>query len=122
MYEDTEGDEVEDLYSLLAFVKQQLPEVQAMASGAIASDYQRTRVERVSGRLGLVSLAYLWQQPQAPLLQRMVSWCGCMGGWGHEWVGGWVSTRESDTVSCRNTVSCRKHATATSSTRDAFRR
>ena len=76
MYEDTEGDEVEDLHSLLAFIKQQLPEVQAVASGAIASDYQRTRVERVCGRLGLVSLAYLWQQPQAPLLQRMVSRCG----------------------------------------------
>lgn len=49
-----------------------LPPTQAVASGAIASDYQRTRVERVCARLGLVSLAYLWQQPQAPLLQRMV--------------------------------------------------
>lgn len=46
--------------------------LQAVASGAIASDYQRTRVERVCARLGLVSLAYLWQQPQVPLLQRMV--------------------------------------------------
>ena len=38
-----------------------------MASGAIASDYQRLRVEAVCGRLGLTSLAFLWHQPQASL-------------------------------------------------------
>lgn len=31
------------------------------------ADYQRTRVERVCARLGLVSLAYLWHQPQVRL-------------------------------------------------------
>lgn len=72
VYEDTDGDEVEDLAALLAYVKIQMPEVDAVSSGAIASDYQRTRVERVCSRLGLVSLAYLWHQPQDPLLQRMV--------------------------------------------------
>ena len=75
VYEDTEGDEVEDLVALLAFVKMQIPGVQAVSSGAIASDYQRTRVERVCSRLGLVSLAYLWHQPQDALLQRMVRKC-----------------------------------------------
>ena len=39
--------------------------LQGVASGAIASDYQRLRVEAVCGRLGLTSLAYLWHQPQA---------------------------------------------------------
>ncbi|PSC71309.1 diphthine-ammonia ligase isoform X1 [Micractinium conductrix] len=72
VYEDTKGDEVEDLYCLLAFVLQRHPDVTAVASGAIASDYQRTRVERVCARLGLVSLAYLWHQPQALLLRRMI--------------------------------------------------
>lgn len=43
-----------------------------MASGAIASDYQRLRVESVCARLGLTSLAFLWRQPQAPLLRRMI--------------------------------------------------
>jgi diphthamide synthase (EF-2-diphthine--ammonia ligase) len=33
------ADEVEDLYSLLVKVKQQFPEVQAVASGAIFSNY-----------------------------------------------------------------------------------
>lgn len=46
--------------------------MRGVASGAIASDYQRTRVERVCTRLGLVSLAYLWHQPQGALLRRMV--------------------------------------------------
>ncbi|KAK9827348.1 hypothetical protein WJX81_008556 [Elliptochloris bilobata] len=72
-YERTAGDEVEDLYTLLAFVKQTLPGVEAVASGAIASDYQRLRVEHVCGRLGLVSLAYLWHQPQAALLEGMMA-------------------------------------------------
>ena len=46
-YAATAGDEVEDLVALLAYAKQQQPEIQAVASGAIASDYQRTRVEHV---------------------------------------------------------------------------
>lgn len=71
-YRETAGDEVEDLAALLAFAKECFPGLQAVASGAIASDYQRLRVEAVCGRLGLTSLAYLWHQPQAPLLRRMI--------------------------------------------------
>lgn len=37
VYEDTQGDEVEDLAALLAYIKQRHPEVTAVASGAIAS-------------------------------------------------------------------------------------
>jgi diphthine-ammonia ligase len=73
VYRDTDGDEVEDLLCLLRFCKDRVPGLQAVASGAIASDYQRTRVERVCARLGLVSLAYLWRQPQAPLLRGMIA-------------------------------------------------
>jgi uncharacterized protein (TIGR00290 family) len=72
VYHDTQGDEVEDLAALLSWVKTEIPDMQAVASGAIASDYQRTRVERVCSRLGLVSLAYLWHQPQATLFRRMI--------------------------------------------------
>ena len=43
-----------------------------MASGAIFSNYQRLRVENVCQRLGLASLAYLWQRDQAELLQEMI--------------------------------------------------
>jgi diphthine-ammonia ligase len=51
------------------------PEVTALASGAILSNYQRLRIEHVCQRLGLVSISYLWQAEQLPLLERMLS-CG----------------------------------------------
>lgn len=47
--------------------------MEGVASGAIASDYQRLRVELVCSQLNLVSLAYLWHQPQVPLLAAMIS-------------------------------------------------
>lgn len=68
-YSHTEGDEVEDLYILLSYVKDSIPGLGAVTSGAIASDYQRLRVEHVCSRLNLVSLAYLWHQPQRQLLR-----------------------------------------------------
>jgi diphthamide synthase (EF-2-diphthine--ammonia ligase) len=43
-----------------------------VATGAILSNYQRTRVEAVCMRLGLVSLAFLWQSDQAELLDEMI--------------------------------------------------
>ncbi|KAJ6837751.1 diphthine--ammonia ligase isoform X1 [Iris pallida] len=71
-YKVTPGDEVEDLFILLNEVKSQVPSVAAVSSGAIASDYQRLRVESVCARLGLVSLAYLWKQDQTFLLEEMI--------------------------------------------------
>ncbi|KAI8108726.1 hypothetical protein M9435_005143 [Picochlorum sp. BPE23] len=72
VYSGSRGDEVEDLALLLMYAKEQMPEITAVSSGAIASDYQRSRVEHVCARLGLVSLAYLWHQPQSLLLKRMI--------------------------------------------------
>ncbi|KAM3962015.1 uncharacterized protein ACR2FA_003909 [Aphomia sociella] len=70
-YQPTENDEVEDLYRLISKVKDDL-DVEAVAVGAILSDYQRIRVENVCRRLGLVSLAYLWRRNQKKLLQEMI--------------------------------------------------
>ncbi|CAN6462095.1 unnamed protein product [Victoria cruziana] len=72
-YMKTSGDEVEDMLVLLSEVKRQIPSVSAVSSGAIASDYQRLRVENICSRLGLISLAYLWKQDQSLLLQEMIS-------------------------------------------------
>lgn len=47
LYKTTVGDEVEDLLALLMYAKQEMPELQAVSCGAIASDYQRLRVEHV---------------------------------------------------------------------------
>lgn len=71
-YQATADDEVECLYELLQEVKARHPQVQGVSSGAIMSTYQKNRVENVCSRLGLVSLAFLWEAPQGPLLQSMI--------------------------------------------------
>ena len=60
------------------------PEITGVSSGAILSNYQRNRVENVCvviclyltlvrcARLGLVSVAYLWQRDQKELLKEMI--------------------------------------------------
>jgi diphthine-ammonia ligase len=64
---DTEkSDETESLVPLLRRIMAAHPEVNAVSTGAILSDYQRTRVESVALRLGLVPLSYLWQYPHLP--------------------------------------------------------
>ena len=59
-------DETEALIPLLSKVKIAHPEVTAVCSGAILSTYQRTRIESVAVRLGLIPLAFLWQYPSLP--------------------------------------------------------
>ncbi|XP_072935563.1 uncharacterized protein [Epargyreus clarus] len=71
-YKPSDNDEVEDLYRLLSRIKDEL-NIEAVACGAILSDYQRIRVESVCQRLGLVSLAYLWRRNQKDLLQEMIA-------------------------------------------------
>ena len=61
-----DGDETEDLFCLLQDILKEHPEVEAVSSGAILSTYQRTRVESVATRLGLIPLAFLWQYPALP--------------------------------------------------------
>lgn len=60
-------DETESLVPLLRAVIAAHPEVNAVCIGAILSTYQRTRIESVALRLGLVPLAYLWQFPALPV-------------------------------------------------------
>ena len=71
-YSPTEEDEVEDLFTLLSQVLSQVPGAEAVAVGAILSNYQRLRVENVCSRLGIVCLAFLWQQDQHKLLDSMI--------------------------------------------------
>ena len=61
-----EWDETESLTSLLTRVKALHPGVNAVSTGAILSTYQRTRIESVALRLGLVPLSFLWQYPYLP--------------------------------------------------------
>ncbi|KAL2113648.1 hypothetical protein VUR80DRAFT_3102 [Thermomyces stellatus] len=61
-----DGDETESMTELLRAVMARHPEANAVSAGAILSSYQRTRVESVAVRLGLVPLAYLWKFPSLP--------------------------------------------------------
>lgn len=70
-YVPTATDEIEDLYELLLQVKKAHPDIEGVSCGAILSHYQRTRVENVCDRLGLTSLAYLWQENQSQLMRKM---------------------------------------------------
>ncbi|KAL2018884.1 hypothetical protein VTK56DRAFT_309 [Thermocarpiscus australiensis] len=65
--EDPVEDETESMVPLLEAVKAAHPEANAICAGAILSTYQRTRVESVATRLGLIPLAYLWKFPVLPV-------------------------------------------------------
>ncbi|KAK3383409.1 hypothetical protein B0T24DRAFT_515105 [Lasiosphaeria ovina] len=64
--ETDEPDETESMIPLLRAIKAAHPEANAICAGAILSTYQRTRMESVATRLGLVPLAYLWKFPVLP--------------------------------------------------------
>ncbi|KAK3362960.1 hypothetical protein B0T25DRAFT_619858 [Lasiosphaeria hispida] len=64
--EGGDTDETESMIPLLRAIKAAHPETNAICAGAILSTYQRTRVESVATRLGLVPLAYLWKFPILP--------------------------------------------------------
>ncbi|KAF5026275.1 hypothetical protein F66182_1665 [Fusarium sp. NRRL 66182] len=61
-----DSDETESMLPLLEAIMARHPEANAVCAGAILSTYQRTRVESIALRLGLVPLAYLWQYPFLP--------------------------------------------------------
>ena len=71
-YNETKNDEVEDLFELIKEVKLKFPEINAISSGAILSNYQKNRVENICERLNLTSLAYLWEFDQSTLLNEMI--------------------------------------------------
>ncbi|KAJ5895096.1 hypothetical protein N7495_006787 [Penicillium taxi] len=64
--EDEYEDETESLVPLLRRVMKAHPDANAVSAGAILSTYQRTRIENVAGRLGLIPLAWLWMYPSLP--------------------------------------------------------
>lgn len=72
-YEENPADEVEDLYAILHDIKHKHEiDFDAVSVGAIASTYQKLRVENLCARLSIGMLAYLWNVDQDELLQRMI--------------------------------------------------
>lgn len=67
-YEETKGDEVEDLTKLLMKCQKEFSPFEAITTGAVFSTYQKNRVENCAQRLGIISMAPLWELPQAHIL------------------------------------------------------
>ena len=66
-----EEKELEDLEKLLQKAKKEYG-LEGVVSGAVASEYQRTRIERVCHKLGLKSFIPLWHKNQEQLLREEV--------------------------------------------------
>lgn len=74
LFKETPGEkerELEELRLLLEEAKERYG-IEGIASGALASDYQYTRINRLCGELGLHSYAPLWQQEQLIHMRQMV--------------------------------------------------
>lgn len=62
------GDDMEELKKIL-----EKYDVDGVVSGAIASNYQKTKIEEICTDLGLISYAPLWGKEQKILLEDMIS-------------------------------------------------
>lgn len=71
IYREEAGDEVEDLYSAISMAREKI-HFEGVSSGAILSEYQKSRVENICFRLSLKSLAPLWQRSQKELIKEMI--------------------------------------------------
>jgi len=60
--------EVEDLKRLLSTLN-----VQGVVSGAVASKYQKSRIDRVCKELGMISIAPLWGEKPKKILREIIS-------------------------------------------------
>lgn len=65
--------EVDDLENAVRDARKQFGAVDGIVAGAIASEYQRTRIERVGHRLGLRTFAPLWHKEPVALLRSLVA-------------------------------------------------
>ncbi|MEM0230613.1 MAG: diphthine--ammonia ligase [Candidatus Woesearchaeota archaeon] len=75
LMEETEGqkeEELKDLERALLKAKSEY-RIEGIVSGAIASTYQKERIEKICKRLGLECLNPLWGVDQFELLRRLVS-------------------------------------------------
>lgn len=60
--------ELEDLRTLLESL-----DVEGVVSGAIASTYQKERIDRISNELGIKSVAPLWNRDQLELMKELIA-------------------------------------------------
>jgi len=89
----TKGEKEKELEDLKKAIKKVRNKVEGIVSGAVASNYQKSRIDRVCEDLGLQSISPLWQKDQLSLLEEEAS---CMGilitgvfceGFDESWLG-----------------------------------
>jgi ABC transporter with metal-binding/Fe-S-binding domain ATP-binding protein len=93
-------EELEDLKEALAKLKKSLG-IEAIVSGAIASEYQRTRLDNVCEKLGLRSFAPLWHKNEETLVRDeidagfeiIVTACSALG-LDEKWLGKTLGSKE----------------------------
>ena len=84
--------ELKDLEKGLKGLKR-TKKIEAIISGAIASKYQKDRIERISKRLGIKSIVPLWNEDQVEVVKKeitsfeiIITACHAMG-FNKEWLG-----------------------------------
>ncbi len=65
--------EREELRNLEKALSEFRGKAEAVVSGAIASDYQKNRIDRISEKLGLISYSPLWHKNQESLVREIIS-------------------------------------------------
>jgi len=102
IFRKTEGVKEEELEDLKFALKEAIEEyrIEGIVSGAIFSNYQRSRIDDMAEELGLTSLSPLWRQKPKDLLSEMVAEgfrviisAVAAGGMGPEWLGVEISAR-----------------------------
>ncbi|MFH0832617.1 MAG: diphthine--ammonia ligase [Candidatus Aenigmatarchaeota archaeon] len=68
----TKGEKEKELEDLKAAIKEISNEIDGLISGAIASEYQKSRIERICKELKLQSITPLWHKNPAELIRKMI--------------------------------------------------
>ena len=100
--------ELEDLTVALEGLKKSIG-IEGIVSGAIASEYQRTRLDHLSEELGLRSFAPLWHKAQAQLVhdqieagfEAIITACNALG-LDEKWLGKTVGLSELEELTRLN--------------------
>ena len=94
--ETTKGEKEEELQDLVRAMSRAKEDysVQGIVSGAIYSNYQRTRIDDICKELGLESLSPLWKRTPRDMLEdmvgsgfRVIMSAVAADGLGEEWLG-----------------------------------
>ncbi len=72
--ENTKGEKEKELIDLEKAIKKakQKHDFQAILTGALFSEYQKTRIEKIAEKLNLKTISPLWHKPQEELMQELI--------------------------------------------------